>query len=349
MIVSVNPKPTLDEFVVLMRRTDALLNDDALKRPSYYITRGGNPLEDDVKSALEECAKGTSFEKTIEKISGQKFPDIVASKYYGVEVKSTKDNHWTSTGSSILETTRVADVERIFMTFGKLGGNPIQFLSKPYEKCLSGIAVTHMPRYLIDMRLNDGETIFDKIGIEYDILRNMDNPIAPVSKYYRSQLKSGESLWWTGENAEDSVPATMRLWRTLSPEEKRRCVAYGCAIFPEVFKGNYDRYSLWLASQGIVNNNVRDGFSAGGQENMKTSYGIIVKMPAIYRKVKENFNYIADIINRADEDVLNENGGVNMKSQSERVYTWCKCVAEVSTVDYHLAMDILTQIIKKAE
>ena len=79
-------------------------------------------MEDDVKSALEECAIGTPFENTIEKISGQKFPDIVAAKFYGVEVKSTKENHWTSTGSSILETTRVADVERIYMTFGKLGG-----------------------------------------------------------------------------------------------------------------------------------------------------------------------------------------------------------------------------------
>ena len=56
-------------------------------------------------------------------------------------------------------------IERIYMTFGKLGGNPIEFLSKPYEQCLYGIAVTHMPRYLIDMRLNQGETIFDKMGV----------------------------------------------------------------------------------------------------------------------------------------------------------------------------------------
>lgn len=31
------------------------------------------------------------------------------------------------------------------------------------------------------------------MGVTYDTLRNMDNPIAPVSKYYRSQLKAGES------------------------------------------------------------------------------------------------------------------------------------------------------------
>ena len=233
------------------------------------------------------------------------------------------------------------------MTFGKLGGDPIQFLSKPYEKCLSGIAVTHMPRYLIDMRLNDGETIFDKIGIEYDDLRTMDNPIAPVSRYYRSQLKAGESLWWAGENADETVPATMRLWRTLSVEQKRKCIAYGCANFPEIFKSNYDRYSLWLASQGIVNNNVRDGFSAGGQEEMKTSAGVIVKMPAIYRRVKENFNDIVYIINSTDENVLVENWNADIESQNERVLTWCKIVSKLSNMDYDLSMDILTQILKK--
>jgi hypothetical protein len=347
MIVSVNPKPTLDEFASLMQKTDALLNDDASKRPAYYAVRSGNPLEDDVKSALEECAKGTSFENTIEKISGQKFPDIIAANYYGVEVKSTKDNHWTSTGSSILETTRVAGVERIFMTFGKLGGNPIEFCSKPYEKCLSGIAVTHMPRYLIDMRLKDGETIFDKMGIEYDKLRNLENPIAPVSRYYRSQLKAGESLWWAGENADETVSATMRLWKNLSPEEKRKCVAYGCANFPEVFNSNYDRYSLWLASQGIVNSNVRDGFSAGGQEDMETSSGVVVKTPAIYRRVKENSEYILHLINHEDTDLLVHNWDVSIGKQTERVNIWCKRVSELSNMDYALSMDILTKLLRR--
>ena len=92
MIVSVNPHPPLSEFQKLMFQTDRLLNADALKRPKYYATRGGNPLEDDVKEALVESAKGTAFENTIEKISGQRFPDIIAAKYYGVEVKSTKES-----------------------------------------------------------------------------------------------------------------------------------------------------------------------------------------------------------------------------------------------------------------
>ena len=180
MIVLDTRTPSLSDFASLMKKTDSFLNADAAQRPGYYASRAGNPIEGDVRDALTECAKGTPFQNKIVIVSGQKFPDIVAAKVYGVEVKSTKEDHWTSTGSSILESTRIGGVERIYMTFGKLGGRP-RFLSKPYEQCLYGIAVTHMPRYLINMELKENETIFAKMHIPYDELRQMDNPIKPTS------------------------------------------------------------------------------------------------------------------------------------------------------------------------
>ncbi|MGM9666708.1 MAG: hypothetical protein ACI3XN_01470 [Eubacteriales bacterium] len=344
MIVSVNPKPNLSEFKSLMARTDMLLNKDAIKRPEYYVKRCGTPLEDDVKIALEECAKGTPFENTIEKISGQKFPDIVAAKFYGIEVKSTKENHWTSTGSSILETTRLSDVERIYMTFGKLGGNPIEFLSKPYEECLYGIAVTHMPRYLIDMRLREGETIFDKIGIPYEVLRQMDNPIVPVSKYYRNKLKPGESLWWTGNSADETVSATIKLWKNVSSEEKRRYTVYGCVNFPEIFGGNYDRYSLWLTSQGVVDSHIRDQFSAGGQELMRMPDGSKLKFPGVYRRVKNDIDYFIHLVAIKDQPVLPETCPISGSELRKRLLNWSDAVSKNSPVDYSTSMDALSML-----
>lgn len=341
MIVSVNPKPAMADFVTLMKNTDKLLNHDALQRPTYYAGRGGNPLEDDVKAALDECAKGTPFENTIEKVSGQKFPDIVAAKFYGVEVKSTKDNHWTSTGSSILESSRIADVERIFMTFGKLGGKPIEFLSKPYEECLSGIAVTHMPRYLIDMRLKKGETIFDKMGIPYDELRLMENPVAPVSKYYRSQLKPGESLWWAGDTADETVSATIRLWSKVETDERRTYTVYGCVNFPEVFGGNYDRYALWLTSQGVVDPHIRDQFSAGGQEPMLLSNGSTVKFPGVYRRVKDNIDIFIKTMCQNDTSIFNGQPSIMVDELNRRLLAWIDKVSRVSKVEYHLSVDAL--------
>lgn len=341
MIISVNPRPTMSEFASLMERTDALLNHDAQQRPTYYVGRGGNPLEDDVKAALDECAKGTAFENTIEKVSGQKFPDIVAAKFYGVEVKSTKENHWTSTGSSILESSRVADVERIYMTFGKLGGEPIEFLSRPYEECLCGIAVTHMPRYLIDMRLKQGETIFDKMGIAYDELRRLENPVVPVSKYYRSQLKKGESLWWAGDAPDEAVGATVRLWNTLSTEEKRRYSVYGCVNFPEIFGGHYERYALWLTSQGIVDPHIRDQFSSGGQESMRLSDGSTVKFPGVYRRLKENMELFLCMMRRENPKSFSEPPTLGRKALEKRLLVWAQEVSRASKSEERLSMDAL--------
>ena len=341
MIVSANPKPTMEEFTALMQRTDRLLNRDAQQRPSYYAKRNGSPLEDDVKSALEESAKGTPFENTIEKVSGQKFPDIVAARFYGVEVKSTKSNHWTSTGSSILESSRLPDVERIFMTFGKLGGSPIQFLSRPYEECLSGIAVTHMPRYLIDMRLQKGETIFDKMGILYEELRSMENPVLPVSKYYRSQLKKGERLWWAGDAANETVSATIRLWSALEAHEKRNYTVYGCVNFPEIFGGNYDNYALWLTSQGVVDPHIRDQFSAGGQEPMLLSNGSVAKFPGVYRRVKDNMELFLKRMRQADTTLLSEQPAVEADELEKRLSLWISKASSHSKIEYALSVDAL--------
>lgn len=349
MIVSENAKPQTEQFKNLMAATDLLLNEDAQKRPSYYAKRNGSMLEDDVMQALIECSIGTPFQNTIIKISGQRFPDIVAAKFYGVEVKSTKDDHWTSTGSSILESTRVQGVERIYMTFGKLGGK-VEFLSKPYEECLSGIAVTHSPRYLIDMRLQQGETIFDKLGIPYDTLRKMENPIAPVSQYYRSQLKDGESLWWAGDAADETVSATIKLWKNVDSEEKKHFVTYGCVHFPEIFAGNYDRYALWLTSQGVVDPHIRDQFSAGGQEPMQLSNGEVIKFPGVYRRIKINLDYFISLMEQSDK--LHIKTPQSVEEFPKRLAVWCDLVAKYTDksseiIDYNTAIDALSVLFKR--
>jgi len=113
----------------------------------------------------------------------------VAQNYYGIEVKTTTQNHWKTTGNSMLESTRVENVERIFMLFAKLA-SPIEFRCRPYEEVLSEVVVTHSPRYLIDMNLEKGKTIFDKIKMPYDTFRKQESPIRPIVDYYKSKLKT---------------------------------------------------------------------------------------------------------------------------------------------------------------
>lgn len=349
MIISANPKPSLQEFQQLMTHTDSLLNADAKAREEYYTKRNGKLLEKDVFEAIRESAIGTPFQDTIELVSGASFPDIVANRFYGVEVKSTEKNHWTSIGSSILESTRNQEVERIYLTFGKLG-KPVQFLSRPYEQVLSGIAVTHYPRYQIDMRLGEGETIFDKMGIPYDELRLMENPVAPVSKYYKARLKPGESLWWATNETESIVPPTIKLWSALSHEEKNILIIQGYVFFPELFNiksvKKYNRYALWLASQkAIVNTNIRDGFSAGGKVLMKTASGIEIKMPAVFGRVAKYSSYIEELLLDIPEDTLKEYWEVDSIGKN-RIKQWCVLIATQAndSIGYKIALDVLKAI-----
>ena len=333
-----------------MRKTDAFLNEDAHKRESYYATRGGKKLEEDVCSALSQCAIGTPFEGTVKLVSGASFPDIVAKRMFGVEVKSTEKNHWQSIGSSILESTRDQNVERIFMTFGKLG-KPIRFLSKPYEDCLSEIVVTHYPRYRIDMQLQEKKqpTIFEKMHVDYDELRQMENPVPIVSQYYKRQLKPGESLWWAADEVESSTPMTARLWTALSHEEKEQLTVAGYALFPEVLSaGNnkkYNRYALWLATKkGVINTNIRDSFSAGGRVDMKSNGGILVKMPAAFGRIQKYKELIEEIILESNEGVLAEYWRSSV--EEDRITQWCRMVAnEADSSDGCMgAWDVLANI-----
>lgn len=334
----------MDDFRSLMKRTDLLLNKETLGREDYFVSRNGTQLEEDVFDALQRTSKNTSFEGTIQLVSGASFPDIVANRLYGVEVKSTNKNHWKSIGSSILESTRITDVERIFLTFGKLG-KPVEFKSRPYEECLYGISVTHYPRYQIDMELKSGETIFDKMGISYDELRKLENPVAPVSKYYKSHLKSGESLWWAGEdNPEDVVaPLTVRLWSALSTTMKNEYRARGYALFPEVLVSKYNRYAMWLVTNcSVIDTHIRDQFSAGGQADIETINGRFEKMPAAFRRIYTYRELIAETILNAKESTLLEYWQVKEICEN-RIEQWCRIVA--NTVEHKIGSDNIYRLL----
>ncbi len=334
-IIISSKRDALDaEFKRLMIDSERWLNIDAQNRDAYYKTRNGKPLEKDVFEAVSQRAVGTSFEGTIKLISKNYFPDIVANNYYGLEVKSTKDDKWTSIGSSILESSREDGVERIYMMFGKLGGTPVEFCCRPYEEVLSGVAVTHYPRYQIDMRLEAGDTIFDKMKVPYDTMRKMEQPASVVVNYYKSLLKPGESaLWWMGGDdiEESSSPVGIQLWSGLKEEMKKDLVAQGYAFFPEIFQigghKKYNRFALWLIlEKGIVDTSLRDRFSAGGREEYPL-FGKFVSIPKVLGRLRDYKDTVIDIINRLPEKELKGFWQVPI-IQDNRIEQWISIAVE---------------------
>ncbi|MDD2323401.1 MAG: hypothetical protein PHT77_12840 [Bacteroidales bacterium] len=332
MIISANPEPNRKEFDFLLNSTIEELNNQAKKSAKSISALTGNKLEPLVKDVMTDLAVGSPFENSIELIGGQRFPDIIAKKYYGVEVKTTTQNHWKTTGNSVLETTRVDDVERIFMLFAKLA-SPIEFRCRPYEECLSEVVVTHSPRYLIDMNLEKGKTIFDKIKTPYDTLRKKDNPIKPIVDYYKSKLKPGEDLWWIDQEYTKSSSLVIKVWNNLSIIEKQDIKNKAMVYFPELFGNSsekFGRFAIWLVtSEAIVCPNIRDMFTAGGKGKILIGKNVYNNVPRIFLNLFENFDSIIETLVLTSPSELSEHWGFKTTERG-KVSDWIELVNENS-------------------
>jgi len=267
----------------------------------------GDSFESIVFNNTVKASSSTLFEGHVRQTGAHDFPDIIAKKYFGIEVKMTTGDKWVSTGNSILESTRVDEVERIYMFFGKLaGGLDIKF--RRYQDCLYDIGVTHSPRYKIDMELPEGDSIFDKMGTPYDILRKEENPISKIKDYYRAQLQDGEELWWIDTKVEEkAVSPIIKPFRILSKEEKDKFITETMILFPEIFSKSqtkYERPAAYLITEyNTISANLRDIFTAGGQVAISIN-GIDLLVPQIFHNLKEKAKEIQVLIEKIPDEKL---------------------------------------------
>ncbi len=307
-----------EAFAEFMALTEKCLNDKVKNDRSLYKDCSGTKMEAVALNALHEIAPQTPFRpEEIKLVSGAKFPDIQAEHYYGVEVKTTKSNTWKSVGGSIIESTRIEDVTTIYMLFAKLGGDFAEFRLKPYESCLDNISLTHQPRYLIDMELEEKKcsNIFQKMEIDYNTFRVLDEDkkIQRVRQYFRSITKRGKEMaWWIGtEESETSVPMTIRFLNNLSPEEKKQVMVRMFILFPELF-GNlpqtkYKRASLWLCSrQSLICSNIRDFFTSGGKVKEIGTHRFDHAAPQILKRLYDNRDEVLALLSRPDKALADD-------------------------------------------
>lgn len=289
----------------------SLLEQSKLKslehlRSSNIHKMSGLEFEALVYEMMCLSAQNTPFKDEIKRTGPHGFPDIIAKKYYGVEVKLTEKDKWTSTGNSVLEGIRDKDVQSIYIVFGKFGGK-LDIKYRKYQDCLVEVGVTHSPRYRIDMNLSGDNTIFHKMGIEYDSFRQLPNPIGKVKDYYKKLLKDGEELWWIDNNEEQLVNPIIRPWRTTSPDEKKIIRIEALILFPELFGkslNKYERIAAYLiVKHNVVSPNLRDLFSAGGKQMIRINNESI-NVDRVYEHLYSNAEEIKLAIESMDTNEL---------------------------------------------
>lgn len=281
----VNNKKT--EFESVLEKSKNSLFDEALKNPQNFSNQTSDDVENIVYEHMTDAARKTQFDGKIYLFSGHSFPDIVVNEIFGVEVKSTTQNHWTTTGNSVLESTRIKNIEFIYLFFAKLAA-PIGFKYRLYQDCLVDVGVTHYPRYKIDMNINRDETIFSKMHVDYDEFRDPKSLLKVVKEYLRSIAKPGEEPWWidTTDTTDDTSNPMVRLFSDLPRHEKDRLRTKILCRFPEVFGRSTEKFkrpaTYLTANYGIVSHNIRDLFTAGGTWSTQLNNHEFANLPRIY-------------------------------------------------------------------
>lgn len=309
---------TLYHFEQLLScaREKLLKNSNEIVKGDFWKT-----FEVDVNKALlaSKDLVGLSDWK-IEYIGGHKFPDIVArindKQALGVEVKtiSTRNSAWKIMGGSIMESTRIPDVRRIHVFCAKQ--NPFEIKYRPFEECVEDVAVTHSPRYMLDMNVTTENSLFRKLGKSYDEIRRMKNPFEAFKSYMvdaRKEKRSSttdENLWWFSPNVDEFskldldeekfasslVNSKVKFWNRLSLEEKRKIRVEMLVAAPDVVEGNYEYACQWLLqTKGVVCPSFRDNFSAGGRTTVNG-----VDVPQIIGKINEWKKDIAANFNKRE-------------------------------------------------
>lgn len=291
---------------------DKLQNDKIGDKNVKKMT--GTDFENVVYDSLIEAG----FEEKEISHSAQKFPDFVLEDLsdgdkIGVEVKKTDAAKWEVIGGSIYESLK-NDIEDTYVLMAKLGGDKPEVRLRKYEDCIDDLKVTHSPRFYLNLDLAEGEDYLTRNDAK-DLLELSGDEL---NKKIRKLLRTQKSTWWSeGETVS---------FAELSQEEKGIYLNEGIALFPEVFKGDYRKFTPWLVYSCFVwCGNVRDIFSAGGNKYVEDMH---IYVSAIMYRALQNVENIKQRIVDMTEDEQIKFWGKSTENINERIENWLELVEE---------------------
>ena len=176
---------------------------------------------------------------------------------------------------------------------------------------------------------SNSKSIFDKIGVDYNTLRKDQSSIQKIKDYYRAQLKDGEELWWI-DQLDAAANPIIRPFSKFSDKEKDKFIIETMVLFPEIFGSSslkFERVASYLVTNyNAVSSNIRDTFTAGGQQVVKIGKREVT-VPRILSHLKEYAERIKSTLNTIDPGKLEYYWRVN-KVNSNRLKQWLALVNE---------------------
>lgn len=270
----------------------------------------------DFENMVYDSLLGSGFKEKEITHHPQKFPDFILEDLedgdkIGVEVKKTDSAKWEVIGGSIYESLK-NDIEDTYVLMAKLGGDKPEVRLRKYEECIADLKVTHSPRFYLNLDLEEGEDYLSKNGAK-DLLELSGDEL---NRKIRKLLRTQKSTWWS--------EAETMAFSDLSQEEKGIYLNEGIALFPEIFKGDYRKFTPWLVySCFIWCGNVRDIFSAGGNKYVEDMH---IYVSAIMYRALQNAASIKQRIIEMTQEEQSKFWGKSTNNIAERLSNWLELV-----------------------
>jgi len=248
------------------------------------------------------------------------FPDISINAF-GIEVKHTQKDTWRSVANSILESSRDTNVEKIYVIFGKMGGEP-EVKWQLYDDAIIHVRTSHVPRF--ELEIGSERSLFSEMGVTYESFKDLsiEDKMVYIRAYAKGRLKEGQRLWWLGD-PEASLDPDIKIYIDLPKSEQFKLRAEAAILCPQICGNSrtkyYDVSTYLLLIHGVLAHQVRDMFSAGSvavPDGQRGGVYLERSLKLIESEMLAAFDYL--------EDTLFDEYWGYIPAEKDRVSEWLK-------------------------
>ncbi len=273
----------------------------------------------------------TSIFDDVEHYQDGTFPDLRVEKT-GIEIKMRQNGAWNTVGNSIKESSQAKKLESTYVFFLRFADEKPEIRFAKYDDCVSGIAITHSPRYTIDMEQEPSDSIFVRSGVKPG-----DEFKLKMQKFVQHYKANGLKLGWLDLFIDpDNTPSSSAILSTIPKAQEDTILAELLALCPEIYDEDYTQASMRLiTAHNTLIHNLRDFFSAGGKmpNPLKNSEKIPRKDFNTFCLAKK----IAQFLKAAKKELLQGYWGKEYVSKMSPVENWLKIIDDQKVKELFLA------------
>lgn len=305
----------------MQRNNYKILFDELIKaiesNNHYSNCETGLAFEEIVKEALKYLQKIYDF--SFNDNGKHAFPDLIVvinDKNIGLEVKFSASGSWSSNANSVFESISNKEenaYDDIYVIFGrkpKINENKdnLEVRINKYSNIISSIAVTHSPRFLIDMNTRD-ESFFSELDVSYEEFRKFDNNKKNLllREYFANKNKEKDKWYIPLQINKDEDNILPQRFSSLDENQKKKLIAEAFILFPtDLFRKRAIYFNVedyFLNRYFIISSSLRDHFTAGGKADLNNeSHVKYPKMVTVYKNVER---IIDELLEDPSEEFIN--------------------------------------------